>query len=194
MSHELASSPPAASRRAFVTRVTRSAALAALGLGLAACGSSSNDADPIWPSNATELVVVEGGGGFAPGAPRGSKCPVLGEGSFRLSVAKQRLFSHVCTESADKTYEYVEGEHTLTGEQYQRVEQALQKLSKSEKTACAEDGTSFSIKVTSPVGEREYLDSFNACEKRGTYVDGMGDVFQLLEDLMGGPQRLTGAP
>ena len=136
----------------------------------------------IWPSNATQMVIRNAGGGFVGPAPTGSECQ-SGEASFTLTVATRNLAWEKCQTSAGDPYTLVKGERTFKNAQVDGLNTALQGVALSTETGCGADKSSLSLTVTTPTGEHEYLDDFYACNKTGTYVSGLDQLLQAASDL-----------
>ena len=166
----------AASKRASAWAV-----LAGAGLLLAACGGSSSDAadasdagdtsTAIWPSNATKAVVQDSGGGFA--APQGS-C-ALEPSTFTLTFSDHEFAWQLCNSGSTMV---AISQRKLTDTEYAAYVELLRKVSVSHSSGCGADKPAYSLKVSTPSGDHEYLDSFYACNKQGVYVDGLDELLQ----------------
>lgn len=66
----------------------------------------------------------------------------------------------------------------LTDAEYAAYVEQLRKVSVSLGSSCGADKPTYSLKVSTPSGEHEYLDSFYACNKQGVYVDGLDELLQ----------------
>jgi hypothetical protein len=137
----------------------------------------------IWPANATKVVAVNQGGGFGAQGPAGAACRFQGEGSYTVTVADKQLVWKVCQAFVAPTYTYREGTRTLDDGEFDRVLAALGKVQLTTRTSCGADKASLSLRVTTPAGEKEYLDSFYLCAKQGIYVDEIDGVFSVLDML-----------
>jgi hypothetical protein len=149
------------------------------------CGDGERPPVPpaIWPADATRLVAHNQGGGFTLPAPPGSICPV-GESLYTVTVADRKLVWHLCRGDRPVTpLAYVDGERVLTQAELDGVVVQLAKLTLFEGQGCGADKPFLTLKIASPAGEEEYVDSFYACQKRGIYVEGMDPAFAALDEL-----------
>ena len=129
------------------------------------------------------MVAIRQGAGFGPSAPAGSKCDALGEGSYTFTVADKHLGWHLCAGQASTPYDFVDGGRVLDANEAKRLVTTLQAVAVYSGNGCGADKPNYSLKVTTPAGEREYLDSFYACNMQGTYVDGIDEVLAAASDL-----------
>ena len=153
---------------------------------LTGCGSDAvagGTEGGVWPNSATQAVVTNQGGGFGPSAPQGSTCDWMGEGSYTFTVRDGKLAWHVCSGAGKQPYAYVDGTRVLSKSEAQTLVAALDKVALYTGDGCGADKPSFALEVTTPSGKRSYLDSFYACNKQGTYVDGIDGVLTAAADL-----------
>jgi hypothetical protein len=146
-----------------------------------ACGPVHSVPFQFWPSDATDLVATDSGGGFAPPGPQGSTC-ALGEAHFTFRRAASVLSWQTCDEAASP-WSLTGGQRTLSASEAATIDAAMRGLSYPTRDECGADKSVESITVTTPRGTREYLDAFYSCEHAGTYVDGLDAVFSALRAL-----------
>jgi len=152
----------------------RYALLATLGL-LASCHAREGDA--IWPANASQAVVADTGGGFAPQAPAGSSCRDAEAGTFTFTVADNKLRWRVChAPGGAQPYAEVSGDRSLSADEARGLLDALRQVTRTKATGCGADKSVLTLRVTTPTGAHDYLDSFYVCHGSGVYVDGIDEV------------------
>lgn len=152
-------------------------------IGDAAVLPDGGSSAAIWPADATRLIAENRGGGFIAPPPAGSQCS-YGESRFTMTVADRLLIWHVCRQTAAQTpLVWVDGQRVLTAEELDSVVKPLQKLTPPKSSGCGADKSVLAMKIATPAGETEYLDSFYQCQKKGIYVDGMDAVFAALGKL-----------
>ncbi|MEP7051025.1 MAG: hypothetical protein ABJB12_11755 [Pseudomonadota bacterium] len=160
--------------------------LGALALFSAACGGTSKD-DPadqsLWPSNATQLKFVNGGGGLVAPPPAGSECQDGGAGSFTVTVADRKLSWESCAYQAPGGNQQLVGSRTLSPDELQSVIAAVKSVTLSTSTSCGADKPSEALEITSPAGTKEYLDEFYACDMAGVYISNIDAVASVLQKL-----------
>ena len=161
-------------------------AVCAAALMASACSSDASTPwgteNAIWPSNATEMVLTNSGGGFAPPAPTGSECQ-SGEDTFTLTVATRNFAWKECQGSGSDPYLFVSDQRVLSQAEFDGVVEALRAVTVSTRTGCGADKGSLTLTVTTPTGDHQYLDDFYACNHAGTYVSGLDEVFQASQNL-----------
>jgi hypothetical protein len=152
--------------------------------GPAVDGGDSGDSGAVtaavWPGDATKMVAEDRGGGFAPAPPAGSQCQ--GGATYTMTVADKLLVWSLCqaTMPGVQPYQIVTGQRTLTGPEMDMLTALLGNVTLSTQPSCGADKQTLALKVTSPRGEREYLDDFYSCLHQGIYVAGLDALFQFL--------------
>lgn len=136
----------------------------------------------VWPADATKLVAENRGGGFGLRSPPGSACE-RGAALYTLAVATRVLQYKVCVEMRPMPSVWGEGMKVLSESDYAQVDAAMKKVVVTTRMACGADKPTVLLKVTSPAGELEYLDSFYVCNKQGTYVDNIDEPLRVLASL-----------
>jgi hypothetical protein len=153
----------------------------------AAPGTPGSPGSIVWPPTATKLVAEDRGGGFGPAAPAGSECRYAGAGTFTLTVDDQQLAWQVCETGGVVTpaapYKLTQGKRALGDADFDRLIAALVKLRVSSRMICGADKQELALRVTTPAGDSEYLDSFYSCQKRGIYVDDIDSIFTIVRML-----------
>jgi hypothetical protein len=128
-------------------------------------------------------VAQDRGGGFAPNPPAGSTCQF--GGTYTMTVGDRNLAWQLCRSAgAGQPYHPVTGQRTLTPTEQATLVAALDKVMIASTPACGADKQVLALKVTTPAGEKEYLDNFYSCLKMGVYVSNIDDVFQVLRQLV----------
>ena len=147
-------------------------------------GDGAPASGKVWPASATQMVAEDRGGGFGPGPPPGSKCQ--GGAAYTMTVADKNLAWRLCQSPSPGLlpYEIVVGHRMLTTAEFSALTGALDKVVITTGPSCGADKPVLALKVTTPPGEREYLDDFYACLKQGVYVAGLDGVFQVLRPLV----------
>lgn len=146
------------------------------------CGPVHSVPVQIWPNDATQLVALDDGGGFAPAGPAGSTCS-MGQAEFTFDRASRTLGWQTCDSETSSPWKMKAGQRTLTATEASNLETNMKGVVWSSQTSCGADKSVEKIRVKTPNGTFEYLDSFYACEKKGTYVDGLDAVFAALRAL-----------
>ncbi len=142
---------------------------------LAGCHAAPSNA--VWPPDASQVIVADTGGGFAPQAPTGSECRDADAGSFTFTVADDELRWRVCRAPGGNTpYVYATGERRLSASEAQGLTDALRKVAPTKATSCGADKPLLTLRVKTPSGDHDYLDSFYVCHGSGAYVDGIDEV------------------
>lgn len=141
------------------------------------CGSR-----PIWPATATALDYRMSGGFVRPG-PDGSECGAS-DRHFSLDVATRTLRWEVC-KVTDWQIPFVldRGSKVLSTAEFQKVESTLSALSIVHSDMCGADKPFTVLTVATPSGAHKYYDSFYACLEQGDYLDDIGSVGLVLEEL-----------
>jgi hypothetical protein len=157
---------------------------------VAEAGMGGGDVAPgsiVWPPSATKLVAEDRGGGFGPAAPAGSQCRYVGAGTFTLTIDDQQLAWQICQSGGAAApaapYTLTQGKRALGDVDFDRLIAALVKLRVSSRMICGADKQELALRVTTPAGESEYLDSFYSCQKRGVYVDDIDSIFTIVRML-----------
>ncbi|HEY2510501.1 MAG TPA: hypothetical protein VGI39_06585 [Polyangiaceae bacterium] len=146
-------------------------------------GSDSGPSGGIVGSDTSKLVVTEQGGFVATG-PTGSTCTIA-DATYTLTLPARDLSWKVCgSTTTSGPYAYATGAKTLTDAEYAPLASALQALAVTTKLACGADKPTEQIVVTTPSGDRTYLDNFYHCTDDGkVYIDGLDDVLSALVGL-----------
>ena len=154
-------------------------------LGVACSTHSDDDAvdQSLWPSNATQLVFVDMGGGLPSPTPAGSDCPDAGAGSFTVTVADRKLTWDYCEPQTGAGNTQLTDSRTLPPAELQSVITAAKGVTLSTRTDCGADKPSEKLEISTPEGTKEYLDDFYACDKQGVYVANIDTVSSLLSRL-----------
>jgi hypothetical protein len=140
-------------------------------------------ANQVWPADAIKLVAEDRGGGFAPSPPAGSACQW--SGTYTWTVATKNLAWRLCQPAAPGApYQTVVGQRVLTDFERDALVAALAKVAVTTAPSCGADKGILALKVTTPAGEKEYLDNFYQCQKQGVYVTNIDGVFQVLRQLV----------
>jgi hypothetical protein len=140
-------------------------------------------ANQVWPADAIKLVAEDRGGGFAPNPPAGSACQW--SGTYTLTVATKNLAWRLCQPAAPGgPYQMVVSQRVLTDFERDALVTALAKVAVTTAPSCGADKGVLALKVTTPAGEKEYLDNFYQCQKQGVYVTNIDGVFQVLRQLV----------
>ncbi|HEX3695693.1 MAG TPA: hypothetical protein VH374_09915 [Polyangia bacterium] len=149
--------------------------------------SDAPSTNQVWPDNATKMVAEDMGGGFVGPAPTGSACPYLRQGTFTLTKADKVLAWHVCqapSAIATGPYQYVDGSRPLNDAQLASLVDALNAVTVSTQKTCGADKETLALTVTTPAGDKTYLDDFYACNGKGVYVSNIDPVFAAARTLM----------
>ena len=152
----------------------------------AACGTHSDDdaADQsLWPADATQLALVNAGGGLPAPTPAGSDCADSGVGTFTVSVADRKLSWDYCAYQMAGGNKHLTDARTLTANEFQSVVSAVKAVAISTKTDCGADKPTEKLQITTPASTKEYLDDFYACSKQGVYITNIDAVFDVLYHL-----------
>ena len=136
----------------------------------------------VWPADATKMIAEDRGGGFGPPRPPGSTCAP--GGTYTMTVADRNLVWALCRAVGAGPYRMVVGERTLTTNEQDTLVAALNKVKIAPRVLCGADKPVLALKVTTPTGEKEFLDDFYSCEKKGLYVEKIDGVFQALQKLV----------
>jgi hypothetical protein len=139
-------------------------------------GPDATEATVVWPADATRLVAEVRSFGFGPPPPPTSICPLPARYTF--TAASGLLEWGECQIGPPAAFN--EGQRTLTPGQQEPILQALRGLEPSNPNACGADKGVEALVVTTPAGEKTYLDGFYACQKMGVYVDGIDAVLLAL--------------
>jgi hypothetical protein len=134
----------------------------------------------IWPATATKLVA-QGSGGFMAPPPAGSTCEYSQK--YSLERATGVLSWEECEGPGGKPLHMNTGSKTLTPAEVEAVNQAMNQVTVAADPQCGADKPYLQLKVTSPAGEKTYVDSFYQCNGGTvTYIDGIDGVFGALRD------------
>lgn len=137
-------------------------------------------APAIWPSDATKLVAKISGG-FMPPPPPGSTCS--NGAQYTLDRASRELSWQTCEFNGSNPRHLVPGSATLTRAQVATIEAALGGLEITTEEICGADKPFEVLTVSTPAGDKRYVDSFYACRGGSdVYVDNIGAVFGALRD------------
>lgn len=149
----------------------------------ATCSFECGKTDVVWPTNATQLVAQNHGGGFTPPPPPGSNC-AFGAAKYTLDVATKSLEWERC-EFIDwnQPMTQVTGSKTLTAAEYAQVEAGIKEVSISEQNACGADKPMLSLYVSTPTGTTEYKDDFYSCWGNGPFVSNIEAVFSAMREV-----------
>jgi hypothetical protein len=151
-----------------------------------ACSPHNDDAavdQSLWPSNATQLVFVDAGGGLPAPMPAGSDCSDSGAGSFTVTVADRKLSWDYCALQTGAGNKQLTDSRMLTADELQSVITAVKGVSLSTRTSCGADKPSEKLEISTPAGSKEYLDDFYACNNKGVYVANIDAVYSALYGL-----------
>ncbi len=167
---------------------------ASLGFVLLSAGCSSNNTAVVQSADAsievmpadTEKVIATSKGGMPDSRSEASTCRSA-DNTFTFVPSTGELTWRSCSkvgavDGPDPIWAFVRGERTLTDAEAAPLVGALRALGPSS-SSCGADKPTLKIEVTTPRGTATYLDDFYACEKRGTYVEGMDAVFHELDKL-----------
>lgn len=142
--------------------------------------------DSIWPPNATKIAASSGGGGQPPPAPAGSECSGHHEEQYTLVVATRSFSFDVCAGdyAPSEPLKLIKGERTLTQGEFNNIDLAMQELELPEGRSCFDDHPFSRISVTTPAGEKSYLDS-SACGDPSVevFIDNIDAVFKVFYGL-----------
>lgn len=134
----------------------------------------------VWSEAATKLLAENRGGGLAPQGPAGSECQ-LRQAIYTLTVADRKLTWRLCpTGNFDQPFRWVDGEKILDPGELSSLVSALNDVTVSSRTECGSDKPTLALRITTPAGERQYVDDFYACVPLGTPVDNIDGVFDML--------------
>lgn len=132
-----------------------------------------------------EKIVATAKGGTPPPTNDASTCQPVDD-TFTLIPKARTLSWRACvwTEAdggeAAGAYRSSEGEMTLSESDYKFLVAPLRALRPSSEDHCTEGKPVQAIVMTSPRGVVSYLDEYDACSKKGSYVRGMEDAFRTL--------------
>ncbi|HVR64636.1 MAG TPA: hypothetical protein VMU50_22205, partial [Polyangia bacterium] len=87
---------------------------------------------------------------------------------------------HICrSPGGTMPYQYADGERVLSSGEAKMLVDALSAVTISNETRCGADKDTLQLRVTTPAGEKLYLDDFYACQKNGVYVSNIDPVFEV---------------
>jgi hypothetical protein len=137
----------------------------------------------IWPSDATKLVAKQSGG-FMPPPPAGSTC--TNQHEYSLTLATRKLSYSSCEFNGNLPRHLKTGTVTLTSAQLAKVNAAMNAVEIATRDICGADKPFETLTVSSPAGDKKYVDSFYSCQGgENVYIDNIGGVFGALRDAAG---------
>jgi hypothetical protein len=153
-----------------------------VGLALGCDSSDTGEAGmtSTWPADATKLVAEDIGNGPPGPVPAGSACSYTGSGTYTFTPADLKLAWHICTSPGGQMpYQFVDAERILSSGEAAMLGDALKAVTVSSGMKCGADKDLLRLKVTTPAGEKTYVDDFDACQKPGVYVTSIDGVFSV---------------
>lgn len=143
-----------------------------------------SDASEIWPSDATKLVA-EVSGGFMPPPPPGSSCS--NGATYSLDRAARKLTWTRCEFNGRGPRTLKSGTTALSNKDVKAVDDAMNSLRVSNANICGADKPFQTITVSTPEGDKKYVDDFYSCRGGDSiYVDNIGNIFSALDSISGG--------
>lgn len=134
-----------------------------------------------WPSDASRFVALDEGGGEA--APPPNMPCVYGAAQYTFTLSSRTLEWTRC-DTTTTPFAKKSGARTLTSAESDQVVSQVSALRISMATACGADKSLRQVEVRSASrGDQTFYDSFYACQKQGTYVDGIDSLFSVLSPL-----------
>ena len=137
----------------------------------------------IWPADATKLVAKLSGG-FMPPPPAGSTCSNGQE--YSLTLATRKLSWANCDFNGSLPRHMKTGVVTLTNAELAKIHAAMNAVEIATSDSCGADKPFETLTVSSPAGDKKYVDSFYRCNRGdNVYIDNIGGVFGALRDAAG---------
>jgi hypothetical protein len=139
----------------------------------------------VWNSAATNLVVEDEGGGFAPQAPPGSTCTINAQ-KFTLAVASRGLSWTRCDSSGGSMvpYKQVSGMRVITDAEFKDLGSVLGNLRVVKADgACIADASLLTVTVTNPLGSQKYIDDGFQCTIMDKPLLDRGAIQQVIDRL-----------
>ena len=137
----------------------------------------------IWPDDATK-VVAKMSGGFMPPPPAGSTCSNGQEYTF--TRATKKLAWKSCDWNNGLARHWTTGQKTLTKTDLTKIDAAMNAASVAGRDMCGADKPYATLTVSTPAGDKKYVDSFYACQGgNNVYIDNIDGVFGAFRDAAG---------
>lgn len=86
------------------------------------------------------------------------------------------------SETAPRVYGWKQGQRVIGDQEYSMLTVALGKTIVTKRNVCGADKAVQTLKVSTPAGVAEYVDSFYSCQAKAVYIDNIDGVFEVLRN------------